>query len=192
MILSNIPCRSVSTPESYHASSNRGARPAIVILLVLVSFTGAAFPQGFDTPEAVLYARDELSKGECGLDCSRKIAGMYGQRFLGLNKKSIVTTLRSSSDRANDARILIGKNISESELEKMSPGEVFALQLMNATSTVPAEYRFTRTEIIARKVVSPNEIYITVRNSGLKADPDLEEEEIIHLIKEHENWKINY
>lgn len=49
---------------------------------------------------------------------------------------------------------------------------------------VPAEYRFSETEILAREVVAPGAVDITIRYSGVKAAPELEEISIMHFIRE--------
>ena len=103
----------------------------------------------------------------------------------------MINTLRSSSDRENDAHILFGRDISLKSLEKMSPVEVFALHLFHAGKSTPSEYRYSQTEIVNKNKISANEIHIYVRNYGLKAAPHMEEEEIIRFIKENGKWKIN-
>lgn len=192
MILSNIDCQSIEDSGSSHALKRKCLLPAIAIVLMVFFFTTSVLSQQFDSPEALVHTRANFQKGDCDLACSIKLADMYSQRFLRLNKESMVATLRSSPDRANDVRILFGSDIAQGKLEKMSPKEVFAHQLLHAGRSIPSEYRYSETEIISKKTISPNEIHIIVRNHGLKAAPNREEEEIIHFIKENGKWKINY
>ena len=101
-------------------------------------------------------------------------------------------SLRSSSDRENDVRILFGIDIPQGKLERMSPVDIFAHQLFYADQSIPSEYRYTEAEIIGKKMISPTEIHIIVRNHGLKAAPNREEEEIVRFIKEDRKWKIDF
>lgn len=191
MIVVNNQGPPIEAAGSAHAAGNRCAPFIVVMVVVFLLFPGMAFSRDTGAPEALLDAREELNRSDCGIECSTSIAGMYSQRFLDLNKNSIVTTLRSSTDRENDTIILFGINIPQLELEQMSSEEIFAHQILHAGKSVPSEYRFTKSEVIKRKEVSPSEVYVTVRNSGLSADPDLEEEEIIHFILEGDKWKID-
>jgi len=175
----------------YFSTSKRKALATLVIVS-FVTFATAVFSQRFSTPEALIEAREHLLTGDCDLECSRKVASMYSQQFLRIAKDSLVKTLSTSSDRTNDARILFGKDIEQKELEQMSPTDVFAHQLLYKGQSIPDEYRYSKTEILSKKYVSPNEVKIVVRKSGLPVAPKMSEEEIIHLIKEDEKWKLRY
>jgi hypothetical protein len=173
------------------STSERKALATLAIVL-FATFATAGFSQEFSTPEELLEARANSLTGNCDLECSRTAASMYSQKFLNLNKNSIVKTLSITSDRLNDARILFGTNIKQKELEKMSPHDVFAHQLFHNNQSIPDEYRYSKTEILSKKYISPNEVKIVVRNSGLPTAPKMSEEEIIQLIKEDGKWKLRY
>ena len=165
---------------------------AIVVNVSFLFFATTVFSQGFKTPEALLDAWTNLITHDCDLDCSKKIASMYSQQILQLNKDALVRTLRYSSDRSNDALILFGKDIGQKELVQMSPTDVFAHQLAHRDQSIPDEYRYSQTEILSKKYMSPNEVKVVVRRRGLPAAPEMSEEEIIHLIKEDGEWKLRY
>ncbi len=175
----------------YSSTSKRKAL-ATVVFVSFVTFATAVFPQGFSTPEALLDARAKLMSRDCDLECSRKVASMYSQQFLKLIKDSLVKTLSTSSDRTNDARILFGKDIDQKELVEMSPTEVFAHQLLHRNQSTPAEYSYSKTEVLRKKYTSPNEVKVVVRKSGLPGASSMSEEEIVHLIKEGGEWRIRY
>lgn len=175
----------------YSSTSKRKAL-AIVVIVSFVAFSTTVFSQGFSTPEALLDAWAGLMKNDCDRECSKKVASMYSRQFLQLNKDSLVNTLRFSSDRTNDVLFLFGKDIGQKELLQMSPTDVFAYQLVHKGQSIPDEYRYTKTEILSKKYISPNEVRVVVRKSGLPAAPEMSEEEIIHLIKEAGEWKLRY
>jgi hypothetical protein len=165
---------------------------ALVVNVSLLVFSTTVFSQEFTTPEALLEAWTNLITRECDLECSKRVAGMYSQQILQLNKDALVRTLRYSTDRTNDALILFGKDIGQKELVQMSPTDVFAHQLLYRDQSIPDEYRYAQTEILRTKYLSPNEVKVVVRRSGLPAAPQMSEEEIIRLIKEGGEWKIGY
>ena len=165
---------------------------AMVVNVSLLAFSTTVFSQGFRTPEALLDAWTNLVTHDCDLECSKRVASMYGQQFLQLNKDALVRTLRYSADRSNDALILFGKDIGHKELVQMSPIDVFAHQLLYRDQSIPDEYRYSQTEILSIKYISPNEVTAVVRRSGLPAAPQMSEEEIVRLIKEGGEWKLGY
>jgi len=57
---------------------------------------------------------------------------------------------------------------------------------------MPAEYRFSKTDIIDRKIISPDSMRIRVRHHGLAASPELEEEANMHFLRENGEWKRDY
>ena len=165
---------------------------AIVVNVSLLVFSTTVFSQEFSTPEALLDAWTNLITHDCDLECSKKVASMYGQQILQLNKDALVRTLRHSADRSNDALILFGKDIGQNELVQMSPTDVFAHQLFHNDQSIPDELRYSQTAILSIKYISPNEVTAVIRRSGLPAAPQMSEEEIIHLIKEDGEWKLRY
>lgn len=165
---------------------------AIVVNVSFLVFTTTVFSQGFRTPEALLDAWTNLITHDCDIECSQKVASMYGQKFLQLNKDTLVRTLRYSADRSNDAIFLFGKDIGHKELVQMSPTDIFAHQLSHRDQSIPDAFRYSQNEILSMKYISPNEVRAVVRRSGLPAAPKMSEEEIIRLIKEGGEWKIGY
>ncbi len=165
---------------------------AIAVSVSLGVFSTTAFSQGFRSPEALLDAWTKLITHDCDLECSRRVASMYGQQILKLNKDTLVRTLRHSADRSNDALILFGKDIGHQELVQMSPTEVFAHQLFHNDQSTPDAFRYSKTEILSIKHLSPNVAQAVVRRSGLPAAPKMSEEEIVRLVKEGREWKIGY
>jgi hypothetical protein len=175
-----------------HALAEKCVLAAVVMALVYFSLTASTFSQAFESPEALVHARAQLMGGDCGLNCSRKIAGMYSRNFLKRNKDSLVESLGSSPNRAADVHILFGKDIAQSELKQMSPIDVFANQLQYRSQSTPREYRFPETGILGKKTITLTQVQITVRKHGLPPAPRREEEEIINLVKEGGAWRISY
>ena len=175
-----------------YSSTRRRKVLAIVVSVSFLAFSTTVFAQGFRTPEALLDAWMNLITHDCDLECSKRVASMYGQQFLQLNKDALVRTLRHSPDRSNDALILFGQDIGHKELVQMSPTDVFAHQLLYRDQSIPDEYRYAQTEILSMKYISPNEVTAVVRRSGLPAAPKMAEEEIVRLIREGGEWKIGY
>ena len=175
----------------YSSILNRKAL-AIVVHVSLLVFSTTVFSQAFTTPEALLDAWTNLITRDCDLECSKRLASMYSQQILQLNKDALVRTLRYSPDRTSDALILFGKDIGQKELVQMSPTDVFAHQLLHRDQSIPDAYRYSQTEILSTKYTSPNEVRVVMRRSGLPAAPKMSEEEIVHLIKEDGEWKLRY
>ena len=176
----------------FYSSTRMRKALALVVNVAFLAFSTTVFSQGFRTPEALLDAWTNLITHVCDLECSKRVASMYGQKFLQLNKDALVRTLRYSADRSNDALILFGKDIGHKELVQMSPTEVFAHQLLYRDQSIPDEYRYSQTEILSIKYISPNEVTAVIRLSGLPAAPQMSEEEVVHLIKEGGEWKLGY
>ncbi|MDJ0721477.1 MAG: hypothetical protein QNJ04_07595 [Desulfobacterales bacterium] len=165
---------------------------AIVVSVSLFVFPATVFSQEFTTPEALLDAWTKLITRDCDLECSRRLASMYSQQILQLNKDALVRTLRYSPDRTNDALILFGKDIGQKELVQMSPTDVFAHQLLYRDQSIDDAYRYAQAEVLSSKYISPNEVEVVLRRSGLPAAPKMTELETIRLVKEGGEWKIGY
>ena len=160
--------------------------------MLFLTLSTTAYSQGFDTPEAVVEEWVTLMTHDCDLECSKKVASLYSEQFLLLNKNALVKTLRNSPDRTGDAIILFGEDIGQKDLVEMSPRDVFAHQLFYQGRSVPDAYRYSQTEIINIQYTSPKEVKVVLRRSGLPAAPQMSEEEVVHLIKEGGEWKLRY
>ena len=175
----------------FSSRRNPGA-VALGVVVFFLAFSTTVFAQEFDTPEALVDEWASLMTHDCDLECAKKVASMYSEQFLLRNKNALVNTLRNSADRTNDALILFGEDIKQKELVQMSPSDVFAHQLYYKDRSVPDAYRYSQTEIISKQYISPREVKVVVRRSGLPAAPQMSEDEIVHLIKEGGEWRLRY
>ena len=187
-----ISFKTVRDRMTVYSSTRMRKALAFVVNMAFLVFSTTVFSQGFKTPEALLDAWTRLMTHDCDLECAKQVARMYSQQFLQLNKDALVRTLRYSADRSNDALILFGKDIGHKELVQMSPSDIFAHQLFHKGQSIPDEIRYSQTEILSKKYISPNEVTVVVRWSGLPAAPQMSEEAIIRLIKEGGEWKLGY
>ena len=161
--------------------------PSLALLLCCTALLAA---DNYATPRQLLDEKISLEAGPCDLDCYITVAGMYSGSYLKGLRDSAMPALRDENYGEENAVLLFGGPVPLAALEAMSAQEFFARQLMFRGSRVPADYRFSRLEVIGENAISETEVKLQLRFSGVAARPEVEQEGAVTLVKEGGGWKI--
>ncbi len=118
------------------------------------------------------------------------IAGMYSREFLSAQRTAVMNGV-SGSD-VNTLSILFGDSVTFEQVEVMSHQSFFAHQLLHVEQSTPKDLLMRVVEIGEETPVNETEVRMSVVLTGMEADPNYREEELMSFVFEENLWKIKH